>query len=75
MRLYVGQPAFAFGGDAGVTWGRIRELRVDDVSTTTVEATSPAEEVGVSVSFRCPKRPELYVLESDNDDVVWSPES
>jgi hypothetical protein len=73
-RLYVGQPVFTLLDSAGARWGRIRELRLDNVSTGAVEASSAAVEVGMSVDFRCPKDVVLYVLDAD-DDVVWSSET
>jgi hypothetical protein len=73
QRLYVGQPVFAFIESAGARWGRLLGLRLNDVSTSVVDDTSTAAEVGVSVNFKCPKGVELFVLDGD-DDVVWSPE-
>ena len=71
QRLYVGQPIFAFVKTAGVRWGRILDLQVNDVSSTTIETTATATDVGVAVDFKCAPGVELFVLDAD-DDVVWS---
>ncbi|HEV7504778.1 MAG TPA: MAE_28990/MAE_18760 family HEPN-like nuclease [Thermoanaerobaculia bacterium] len=73
-RLYVGQPVFALIESAGARWGRILDLQLDDVSTTSVDETATADEVGLAVSFKCPNGVALYLLGAD-DEVVWSPES
>lgn len=73
QRLYVGQPVFAFVESAGARWGRILEIQLDDVSTAAVDKAAIAAEVGLSVSFKCPKGVDLFALDAD-DDVVWSPE-
>lgn len=72
QRLYVGQPVFVLIETAGVRWGRIRSLKVNDVSVPAVESDALATAVGVAVDFKCPKGNVLFALESD-DEVVWSP--
>jgi RiboL-PSP-HEPN len=73
QRLYVGQPVFALVESAGARWGRILDLQLNDVSTSAVDKTTTAAEVGVLVNFKCPKSVELFVLDAE-DDVVWSPQ-
>lgn len=73
-RLYLGQPIFVLAETAGVRWGRIVSLQVDDVAVPSVEKTAAATSVGVAVDFKCPKDCNLIALETD-DDVVWSPSS
>ncbi len=73
-RLYAGQPIFALIESAGARWGRILDIRLNDISTAAVDETAATDEIGLSVSFKCPKGVELYVL-GDDDEVAWSPES
>jgi len=70
-RLFVGQAAFTPTG-SGMRWGRVRELRVDNVVVDSVETDSTARAVGVLVDFKCPAHARLYALRSE-DDVAWMP--
>lgn len=71
QRLFVGQPVFVSIDPAGVRWGRIQKLQVDDSDVQEIlpEANAPRG-VGVELDFRCPKGAILVALEAD-DDAVW----
>lgn len=72
--LYLGQAAFLLSEAAGARWGRIHELKLDDIVVARVDETTESPLVGIRVDFRCPNGTEMYVLQTE-DDVVWVPET
>ena len=70
FRIAKNQPAFGLAGTWGARWGRILEIRVNDSSVPSVEASDSAEEVGLQLDFQCTKGTDLYLL-SEEDSAVW----
>jgi hypothetical protein len=72
-RLFRGQPVFALAEATGARWGRIQELRLNDVAVDAFDPnTVAANGIGIELDFKCPRDTNLVAL-PDDDDMVWSP--
>lgn len=75
-RLFVEQPVFVTLVSTEARWGRIRSLRLNDVGVREVEGSaSAAGTVGIGLDFACPTSATALVALTDDDDVLWSPQT
>ncbi|MDR1577588.1 MAG: hypothetical protein LBT86_05095 [Deltaproteobacteria bacterium] len=74
-RIFVGQPVFVILESTGARWGRVKNLRVDNVEAQDIEENTNAPNgVRVRLDFEYPNNAKVKLIAlQDDDDVVWPP--
>ena len=71
VRVFLGQAVFAITGKTRVAWGRIKQIKVNDVDVPEVLNDSESS-IGLQLDFQVARNADTYLL-NDADELIWAP--